>query len=95
VVFVLTDVLQFLHRVPDDIVKLGHACLVNRPSVLGIAHLLVFVREVRHDVHARRVEPEEERLAVGLGLVDKSEREVSDLFIDNCVRRFQRVCRLA
>ena len=44
------------------------------PAVLGRAHLLVLLREVRDDVHARRVEPDEERLAVLLGLVDELER---------------------
>ena len=33
--------------------------------------LLVLLREVRDDVHARRVQPDEERLAVALRLVDE------------------------
>ena len=48
---------------------------------LRVAHRLVFRRQVRDDVHARRIEPEEERLVVGLGLVDELEREVADFVV--------------
>ena len=48
----------------------------------GVRIFSYFVREMRHDVHARRVEPEEERLAVGLGLVDELERVIEDLVVD-------------
>ncbi len=48
----------------------------------GVRMLLVLLREMRDDVHPRRVEPEEERLAVLLGLVDELERVVEDLVVD-------------
>src|SRR5512137_99860 len=38
-------------------------------------------REVRDDVHARRVEPAEERLAVRLGLVDELQGEIADFVV--------------
>ena len=41
-----------------------------------------FSREVRDDVHAGRVEPDEERLVVRLGLVDELERVVADFVVD-------------
>ena len=37
----------------------------------GVAHLLVLLGKMRHDVHARGIEPDEERLVVLLGLVDE------------------------
>ena len=37
---------------------------------------------MRNDVHARRIEPQKERLAVGLGLFDKLQREVADFVVD-------------
>ena len=65
----------------DVVIELGHAGFFFRPAILRVAHLLVLVREVRDDVHARRVEPAEERLAVRLGLVDELQGEVADLVV--------------
>ena len=73
---------ELLHDRADDVVELRHAGLVDGPAVLGVAHLLVLLGEVRDDVHARRVQPEEERLAVALGLVDELGRVVEDLVVD-------------
>ena len=57
-------VLQILHHRADDVVELRHAGFFFAPAVFGVAHLLVLFREMRHDVHARRVEPQEEWLVV-------------------------------
>ena len=37
---------------------------------------------MRHDVHARGIEPEEERFVVGLGLIHKLEGQIADLVVD-------------
>jgi len=66
---------------PDVVIELGHAGLFFRPAVLGVAHLLVFVGEVRDDVHARRIEPERRMAVLAVGLVDELEREVADIVI--------------
>ena len=66
--------LSFFITTPTIVVKLRHAGFVNGPAILGVAHRLVFRREMRDDVHPRRIEPEEERLVVGLGLVDELDR---------------------
>ena len=42
---------------------------------------LILRREVRDDVHARRVEPDEERLVVRLGLVHELEREIENFVV--------------
>ena len=57
---------ELLHHRADDVVELRHARLVDGPAVLRRAHLLVLLGEVGDDVHARRVEPDEERLVVAL-----------------------------
>ena len=80
-VVVHAHVLELLHGGADDVVELGHAGFVDRPAILRIAHRLILRREVGDDVHARRVEPEEERLAVGLGLVEELEGEVPDFVV--------------
>ena len=74
-------VLEVLHHRADDVVELRHAGFLDAPAVLRRAHALILLREVRDDVHAGRVEPEEERLAVGLGLVHELERVVEDLVV--------------
>ena len=73
--------LSFSITRPTIVVELGHAGFVNGPAVLRIAHRFVFRRQVRDDVHARRVEPDEERLAVGLGLVHEFERQIADFVV--------------
>src|SRR5580692_3605868 len=68
-VVVDAQVLELLHHQTDIVVELRHAGFVNGPAVLRIARGFVFWRQVRDDMHARRVEPDEERFAVGLRLV--------------------------
>ena len=80
-VVVDTHVLELLHHQTDVVVELRHAGFVDGPAVLRVAHGFILGREMRHDVHARRIEPQEEWLAVGLGLVDELEREVADLVV--------------
>src|SRR5207249_11068464 len=63
-VVILAHVLELLHHQTDVIIELGHAGFLFRPAILRVTHLLVLLREMRDDVHARRVEPDEERLAV-------------------------------
>ena len=36
---------------------------------------------MRHDMHARRVEPQEERLSVGLSLIEELEGEVANFVV--------------
>ena len=66
---------------PDVVVELGHAGFMNGPAVLGVAQRFVLRRQMRDDVHAGRIEPQEERLVVGLGLVDELQREVADFVV--------------
>src|SRR5882672_6537957 len=80
-VVVHAAVLQLLHHDADVVIHLLHAGLVDGPAVLGVAQLLVLVRQVRDDVHPGRIEPQEERLLVGHGLVDELERKVADLVV--------------
>src|SRR5581483_1265244 len=75
-------VFQFFHDAADDVVELRHAGLINVPTVLGRAHVLVFFGKVGDDVHARGIEPNEKGLVVGLGFVDELERMVEDLVVD-------------
>ena len=60
-VVVQAEVLELLHHQTDVVVELGHAGFLFRPAVLGVAQRFIFWREVRDDVHARRVEPDKER----------------------------------
>ena len=80
-VVVDAHVLELLHHDADVVVELRHAGFMDGPAVLGVAHRLVLRRQVRDDVHAGRIEPEEERLVVGLGLVDELERLVADFVV--------------
>ena len=80
-VVVHAHVLELLHHQTDVVIELGHAGFFFRPAILRVAHLLVLLREMRDDVHARRVEPAEERLAVLLRLVDERQGEVADLVV--------------
>ena len=80
-VVVLAHVLELLHDEADIVVELRHAGFFFRPAVLRVAQRLVFRREMRHDVHARRVEPDEERLAVLLGLVHEIDGKVANLVV--------------
>ena len=65
----------------DVFIELEHAGFFFRPAILRVAHLLILVRQVRDDVHARRVEPAEERFAVCFGLLNELQSEIADLVI--------------
>ena len=58
-----------LRSCADAVIHLRHAGLFDVVVVLGIHHRLVLRRQVGEDVHPRGVVPDEERLAVLLGLV--------------------------
>ena len=64
-------VFQILHHAPHSVIQLGHARFLNAPAVFGRAHVLIFFRQMRHHVHARRIQPQKERLVVLPGFVDK------------------------
>ena len=68
----LADVVQVLHDGADAVVHLLHAGFFQ--AVVGlVVHLAwYFGGQEREDVHARRVVPDEERLAVLLGLVHEA-----------------------
>src|ERR1700720_1249400 len=80
-VLVLADVLQLLHPNADVVVQLRHPGFLFRPAVLGVTRRFILWRKVRDDVHARRVEPNEERFVIALGLVDEFEGEGSNLVV--------------
>ena len=56
--------LSVLHHRADDVVELRHAGFLDDQPFSEVRIVSYFSRQVGHDVHARRVEPEEERLAV-------------------------------
>ena len=86
--------LHIFHDRADDVVELSHAGFLNRSSRFpSCACASYFSREVRDDVHARRVEPQEERLAVGLRLVDELERVIEDLVVHRLHPLRDRACR--
>src|SRR5271157_2273352 len=74
-------VLELLHDRADDVVELGHSGFVDGPAVLWRAQLLVLFREMGYHVHPGRIQPEEERLAIAPGLVEKLERVLEDLVV--------------
>src|SRR5271157_1358225 len=76
-----TLVVELLHDCADDVVKLGHSGFVDGPAVLRRAQLLVLFREMGYHVHPGRIQPEEERLAIAPGLVEKLERVLEDLVV--------------
>ena len=80
-VIVLADVLELLHHKADVVVQLGHSGFFFRPAIFGVAHRFIFRGKVRDDVHAGRVEPDEERLVVPLGFFNELEGEIADLVV--------------
>ena len=80
-VVVDAQIFELLHYQADVVVKLRHAGLFNRPAVLRVTQRLILVREVGDNMHARGVEPDEERLAVFFGFVHEIDGEVTDLVI--------------
>src|SRR5271170_7951068 len=87
-VVVNPHVLELLHHCTGDVIKLRHPGFFDGPTVLGCAHGVVFRRQVRDDMHARGVEPEEERLAVALGFVEERHCIREDLVV-NCFHSFR------
>ena len=81
-VFFFAHVLELLQHEADVVIELGHAGFLFRPAIFRVARRFPLRREMRDDVHARRIQPAEERLAVLLGLVDELDRQVADLVID-------------
>jgi hypothetical protein len=73
-------VLEVLHHRTDDVVELRHAGFLNGPAILRIAQALVFRGQVRDHMHASRIQPEEERLALRSGLIEELEG-VSENFV--------------
>src|SRR4029079_16460895 len=73
--------LELVHHDADVVVELRHAGFLYRPAVLGVSQGLVFGREVGDDVHPGWIEPQEERLVVGLVLVDELQGKVANFVI--------------
>src|SRR5215469_5182373 len=65
----LTDIVQMLQNLTDAVIQLGHAGFLRAVIALEIHHRLVLRRDVGKDVHASGVVPDEEWLAILLGLV--------------------------
>src|SRR5262245_18491006 len=80
-VVVESVVLDVRHDCDDAVIELSHSGFFDAPAVLWRAHLFVLVRQVRHDMHARWVQPEKEGLAVLPCLVDKLEGISEDLIV--------------
>ena len=68
----LADVVEVLEQVADAVVHLRHAGFFEAVIVLGVHLRLILLRQVGEDVHARGVVPDEERLAVLLGLIHEA-----------------------
>src|SRR5262249_12820196 len=73
-IFGLANILQMLEQRADAIVHLGHARFFKAIIALGIHQRLILRREEGPHVHARRVVPDEEWLAVLLRLVHEALR---------------------
>src|SRR5262249_13628010 len=69
-------VAELFHDGAHYVVELRKSRLGNRPPILRITHVLVFLGEVSDDMHARWVKPDEERLVLPLRTIDKVEREL-------------------
>ncbi len=80
-VVVFAHGLELLHHQADVVIELSHAGFFFRPAVLRVAHRFVLRRKMRDDVHAGRIQPHEERLAVSLGLVHEIDGKIADLVI--------------
>src|SRR5215813_3384055 len=81
-VLVETVITEFFHHSADDVVELSETSFGNGPTVLGIAHILVFFREVRDNVHARWVEPDKKRLVFSPCLVNEVDGLLENFVID-------------
>ncbi len=80
-IVVLAHIFELLQHQSDVVIELGHAGFLFRPAILRVARRIPLIREVGHDVHARRVQPAEERLAVRLGLFNELQGEVANFVV--------------
>src|SRR5882724_9490597 len=80
-VVVNAHLLELVHHDADVVIELRHACFMYRPAVPGVSQGLVFGREVGDDVHPGWIEPQEERLVVGLGLLDELQGKIANFVI--------------
>ena len=80
-VVVLADVLELLEHQSDVVIELVHAGFLFRPAILRVARRVPFLREMGDDVHAGRVEPDEEGLVVGFGLIYELQGEIADFVV--------------
>ena len=66
---------EVLHHEADVVVELRHAGFFDGPAILRVFIMAcIFGREVGDDVHAGRVMPDEEWLAIVFGFVDETSR---------------------
>ena len=72
VLFGLANVVEMLEQIADIVVHLRHASFFQAVIALVVHHRLVFRPQIREDVHARGVMPDEERLAGLLGLIHEA-----------------------
>ena len=80
-VVVHAHVLELLHHDADVVIELRHAGFMDGPAVLGVAHRLVLRRQVGDDMHPGWIEPQEERLVFGLGLLDELQCQVANFVV--------------
>ena len=78
----LADVVQVLQEGADAVVDLRHAGFLETVVGLAVHQRLILRRQERPDVHARRVVPDEERLAVRLGLVHEVGGSLDQHFVE-------------
>src|SRR6516225_619632 len=76
-----STVLQFVQHDANVVIQLSHTRFFFGPAVLSGPQRFILRGEVRHDVHARRIKPDKERLVVALGLVDEFDSQVTNLVI--------------
>src|SRR4051812_20601051 len=78
-VVIFAHVFDLLHDEADVIVELRHTSFLFRPPILRVAGGLIFRREVGYNVHARRIEPDEEGLAVFFRFVHEVDGQIANL----------------
>ena len=76
------DVVEVLEQGADAVIDLRHAGFFETVVGLAVLHRAVLLGEERPDVHARGVVPDEERLAVLLGLVHEVARSLDQHLVE-------------
>jgi hypothetical protein len=76
------DVLKVLQQCADTVIHLRHTGFFQAVVVLRVHHRLILGRDEREYVHARRVMPDEERLAVPLGLIHECVAVLDKHFVE-------------